>query len=166
MWIGVQSATPSFSPASDWNETAIADLLGFRPTPISTTLTNIETAFEYLSMTRRGPALDADPVMPENLDQIVFAAAEHPEIAGVRIMLQALLNLQGQPAHAPPQVAVAGCNPDLDTARNRDHRASNRSVVDTSASGAFAMICTRARPISTTIAAAGTAGGVDVKLSR
>ena len=118
-------------------------------------------AFEPLGGQRH-----ADPVMPEKLDQIVFAAAEFPEIAGVRIMLQALLNLQGQPAHAPPQVAVAGCNPDLDTARNRDHRASNRSVVDTSASGAFAMICTRARPISTTIAAAGTAGGVDVKLSR
>jgi len=34
---------------------------GFRPTPISTTLAGFDTAFEYLSMTRRGPALDADP---------------------------------------------------------------------------------------------------------
>jgi len=72
--------------------------------------------------------------------------------------LQALLNLQGQPAHAAPHVAVAGCNPDPDTARNRDHRASTRSVVETSASGAFAMIFTRARPISITIAAAGETG--------
>ena len=34
---------------------------GFRPTPISTTLAAFDTAFEYLTMTRRGPALDADP---------------------------------------------------------------------------------------------------------
>ena len=33
----------------------------FRPTLISTTLAAFDTAFEYLSMTRRGPALDADP---------------------------------------------------------------------------------------------------------
>ena len=110
-------------------------------------------AFEPLGVQRH-----ADPVMPEYLDQIAFAAAEYPEITGVRIALQALLNLQGQPAHAAPHVAVAGCNPDPDTARNRDHRASTRSVVETSASGAFAMIFTRARPISITIAAAGETG--------
>jgi len=34
---------------------------GFRPTPISTTLAAFDTVFEYLSMTRLGPALDADP---------------------------------------------------------------------------------------------------------
>ena len=34
---------------------------GSRPTPISTTLAAFDTVFEYLSMTRRGPALDADP---------------------------------------------------------------------------------------------------------
>ena len=38
---------------------------GSRPTPISTTLAAFDAAFEYLSMTRRGPALDADPHRPE-----------------------------------------------------------------------------------------------------
>ena len=60
---------------------------------------------------------------------------------------------------------MTGRNPDPYTARNRDHRASNRNVVDTSASGAFAMTCTRARPISITIAAAGEAGVVDAERS-
>ena len=34
---------------------------GFCSTPISTILAAFDTTFEYLSMTRRGPALDADP---------------------------------------------------------------------------------------------------------
>ena len=63
LWIGVQSGTPPVPPASNWNETAIVDLLRFRPTPISTTL----AAFEDLSMTRRGPALDADPQLKSDL---------------------------------------------------------------------------------------------------
>ena len=34
---------------------------GFRPTPISITIAAFDTVFEYLSITWRGPALDADP---------------------------------------------------------------------------------------------------------
>jgi hypothetical protein len=34
---------------------------GLHPTPNSTTIAAFDTAFEYLCMTRRGPALDADP---------------------------------------------------------------------------------------------------------
>ena len=104
-------------------------------------------------------------IVPQDLDQIATPAAEDIQIARVWIAMETLLHLHRQPVHPAPHIGVAGGDPDPDTARNRDHRASNRSAVDTSASGACAMICTRARPISITIAAAGATGVADAELS-
>src|SRR3954451_23932434 len=60
--------------------------------------------------------------MPEDLCQIATPASEDIEISGVGIPLQALLNLQRQTLHAATHVGVAGCDPDSDATRYRDHR--------------------------------------------
>ena len=60
--------------------------------------------------------------MPEDFRQIAAPASEDIEVAGMRIALQALLNLQRQTLHAAPHVRVARRNPDPNAVRNRDHR--------------------------------------------
>ncbi len=57
----------------------------------------------------------AEPVMPEHLDQIAAAAAEDVKIARMRIASEGLLHLQRQPVHAPAHVGGAGGDPDPHT---------------------------------------------------
>src|SRR6266699_1129386 len=60
--------------------------------------------------------------MPENLDQLAAFAAEHVEIAAVRIALEGFLHQQGQGVHAAAHVGVARRNPHPTPRRNWDHR--------------------------------------------
>jgi hypothetical protein len=48
----------------------------------------------------------AKTVMPENLDQLAVLAAEHVEIAAVRVTLERFLNRQGQRVHAAAHVGM------------------------------------------------------------
>src|ERR1700694_3227790 len=52
-------------------------------------------------------------------------AAENIKIAGMRIALQPLLDLQRQAIHAAPHVGVADCQPHPNSRGNRDHRPDN-----------------------------------------
>jgi len=49
--------------------------------------------------------------MPKNFYQIAAAASKDVEIAGVRITLQRLLHLEGEPIHATAHVGMTGRNP-------------------------------------------------------
>jgi hypothetical protein len=60
----------------------------------------------------------ADPIMPQNLDQIAAAAPEDVKIASVRIALQALLNCKSQALHAAAHVGVARGDPESKTAKD------------------------------------------------
>ena len=59
--------------------------------------------------------------MPENLDQPGLAAAEHVQVAAVRIALQALLDQECQAVHALAHAGDAGRHPDPHARRDGDH---------------------------------------------
>jgi len=71
----------------------------------------------------------------------------------VRVALEALLHLQGQPMHAAPHVGVAARDSDADSAGYGDHAPIERRTAVTSLGGASAAIRTTAPPISTISAA-------------
>src|SRR5438105_12471400 len=96
--------------------------------------------------------------MPENLDQVTAFATENIEIAGMRIALQPLLDLQRQAVHAAPHVGVANRQPHPHPGGNRDHRPD--SALTTAAAnpvGIEAGMRTRALPANW-ISIAGVAG--------
>src|SRR6185437_12075192 len=66
--------------------------------------------------------------MPQDLHQVAALAAEHIQIAGMRIALQGLLHLQRQPVHATAHVRRTGGQPHPHTGRRRYHP---RSAVTT-----------------------------------
>jgi hypothetical protein len=53
----------------------------------------------------------AQPVVPEDLDQLAALAPKDVKIAGMRVALQRLLDAQGQRVHAAAHVRVTGCDP-------------------------------------------------------
>src|SRR3954470_21992437 len=69
----------------------------------------------------------ADPVMPDDFNQIASGAAKNVQIAGVRVAAERLLHLQRQPVHAFPHVGPADRQPHPYTRGNRDHRRSSTS---------------------------------------
>ena len=87
---------------------------------------------------------------PENLYQRTVAPPENVQIAGVRVALQRLLNLQGQAPHSAPHVGMAGRNPYPNPGRKRDHRAASALMIaDAKSWGAVAAMRTRmSRPSS------------------
>src|SRR6266851_8762299 len=89
--------------------------------------------------------------MPENLDQVAAPAAEHIEIAGMRVALQTLLHLDRQAVHAAPHVGVPDRQPHPHTGRNRDHRRDSAlTTAAASAAGVEAGIRTRVLPANST----------------
>src|SRR5579862_5739884 len=64
----------------------------------------------------------AQPIVPENFDELAALSAEHVEIAAVRITLEGFLHQQSQRVHAATHVSVAGRDPHTYPGRNRDHR--------------------------------------------
>src|SRR3954447_20214890 len=69
----------------------------------------------------------ANPVMPDDLDQVASGAAKNVQIAGVRVAAECLLHLQGQPVHALPHVGPTARQPDPYARGDWDHRRSRTS---------------------------------------
>src|SRR5690349_11441817 len=70
----------------------------------------------------------AQTIMPKNLQQVAALAAEHVEIAGMRIPMQCLLNLQGEAVHATPHVRRTRRQPDPHTRRWCNHPRSTATT--------------------------------------
>src|ERR1700675_1021041 len=66
----------------------------------------------------------ADPVMPNNLNQVAPDTSKNVQIAGMRVPAERLLDLQRQSVHATAHVGATDRQPDPNTRRNRDHRRS------------------------------------------
>src|SRR6266403_2135412 len=96
--------------------------------------------------------------MPKNFDQMTAFAAKNIKIAGMRIALQPLLDLQRQAVHAAPHVGVADRQPHPHPRGYRDHRPD--SALTTAAAnpvGIEAGMRKRALPANS-ISIAGAAG--------
>lgn len=61
--------------------------------------------------------------MPQDLAQRSASPSQDVQIAGMDVLVQGVLNLQGQRPHSPPHVRVPQREPHSHTARDRDHRA-------------------------------------------
>jgi hypothetical protein len=59
--------------------------------------------------------------MPKDLQQVAAFATENVKIAGVRIAVETLLNLQSQAVHATAHVGHTSRQPDTHPGRRRDH---------------------------------------------
>src|SRR5688572_4693553 len=91
-----------------------------------------------------GVEREAEPVVPENLDQITSAATKGKDIARVRVATEVLLHLQRQAVHAAAHVGHARRQPHPHPRRHRDHaRASTASTRTSAASSTSAPANTR-----------------------
>src|SRR5260364_132425 len=95
-------------------------------------------------------------VVPQHLDQAAAAAAEHKQMAAMRIALQGLLDQQRQTVEALAHVGMAGRQPNLGAGGDRDgHREPARSAaiiaVTVAASAAPLIRILVSVPISTSI---------------
>ncbi len=66
---------------------------------------------EASSLQALGIERGAQPVVPEDLDQLAALAPEDVKVAGMRVALQRLLDAQGQRVHAAAHVRVTGRDP-------------------------------------------------------
>src|SRR5450759_806467 len=98
-----------------------------------------------------GVKRQSDPIMPQDLGQIAATTAEYEEIAAVGIALETLLNLQGQPLHAPSHVGVARRDPDPTARWNRDHRRSRTCSTRARAAASTLVSTMTRRSLPTTI---------------
>src|SRR5712691_7124510 len=73
--------------------------------------------------------------MPENLDQVTSFPPKNVQIAGMRVALQYLLNLNRQAVHAAPHVGVPDRQPHPHPGRYRDHRRDNALTMAAANSG-------------------------------
>ena len=88
--------------------------------------------------------------------------AKNVKIAGMRITLQLLLNLQRQPIHALAHIGAADRQPHPHPTRNWDHRRANASTTAAAKAGdTKAGIRTRALPANS-ISIAGIGGGAAI----
>ncbi len=98
--------------------------------------------------------------MPKDLHQIAAPTPEHVEVAGMRITLQRLLNLQGQAVHAAAHIRVAVGQPYPHAARRDDHRRTaliTRRSVASPTSAPTRMQVPSGKVISTRAVSAGAA---------
>ena len=61
--------------------------------------------------------------MPQDLAQRSASPPEDIQIAGMDVLVQRLLDLQGQRAHSPAHIRMPQRKPHPHAARDRDHRA-------------------------------------------
>ncbi len=71
--------------------------------------------------------------MPQNLDEIAAASAEHVEVPRVGVAAKTFLNLKRQRVHASAHVRHPGRQPYPHAGRNRDHRRSTTASTRASA---------------------------------
>ncbi|KAF2174632.1 hypothetical protein K469DRAFT_686407 [Zopfia rhizophila CBS 207.26] len=76
---------------------------------------------ESASFQSLGVERHAEPIMPDDFNQVAATAPKNVEITGMRIAPERLLCLQRQAIHAAPHVGMAHRQPDPDTGGNRDH---------------------------------------------
>src|SRR6516164_9390006 len=107
----------------------------------------------------------AETVMPENLDQIASPPAEYEQIAGMRVALQSLLDLQSQPIHPAPHIGMPGRDPNPHTGGNRNHRTRALTTAAANSGGVNAAMCNRALPANS-ISIAGVGPSVARSLLR
>lgn len=112
---------------------------------------------KFAALKAFGKKRHAHPVMPQNLAQRSAASPKDVQIPGMHIMVQAMLNLQGQRPHAFAHVGMAHRYPYPGARGDRDHRRSDRSTAAASVGDAVADIRTTARSNSTTTAHPGGA---------
>src|SRR6266850_2110338 len=111
------------------------------------------TALQPLGVKRH-----ADPVMPDDLEQVTSGASKDIKIARMRVAAQRLLHLQRQPVHAFAHVGPTDRQPHPNPARSRDHRRASTSTTAAAKAGdTEAGILTQALPTNS-ISIAGTAG--------
>jgi len=77
----------------------------------------------------------ADPVVPDDLEQVPSGAPEDVKIARMRVAAQPLLHLKRQPVHALAHVGPADCQPHPNPARNRDHRRASAATTAAAKAG-------------------------------
>jgi hypothetical protein len=78
---------------------------------ISARTKNLRRANEASSLQALGVQRGAQPIVPEDLDQLAALAPEDVKVAGMRVALQRLLDAQGQRVHAAAHVRVTGRDP-------------------------------------------------------
>src|SRR5712671_2483643 len=100
--------------------------------------------------------------MPQDLGQIAAATAEYEEIATMGIALETLLNLQGQPLHAPSHVRMARRDPDPTAQGNRDHRRSRTCSTRARAVASTLVSTMTRRSLPTTITIRPLAGAASI----
>jgi hypothetical protein len=83
--------------------------------------------YETAALQPLGVQRHANPVVPDNFNQVAPGTSENIKIACVRVSAKRLLNLQRQPVHAPPHVRPADRQPHSNRGGNRDHRRSRTS---------------------------------------
>ena len=105
---------------------------------------SLSDAIDSLSIERH-----AEPVAPDNLDQIAAATTEDIKIASMRAPSKRLLNLQSQALHPATHIRHADRQPDADVARNRDHETPNAfTIAAASIGGVVGAIRSRTLPAS------------------
>ena len=67
----------------------------------------------------------ADPIVPEDLDQVALAAPEAEDLTTMRVAAEPLLDLQRQTVHPAAHVRHPARDPHPRTRRKRDHHGSN-----------------------------------------
>ena len=93
----------------------------------------------------------ADPVVPDNFNQVTSGPSENVKISSVRVTAERFLNLQRQAVHTLPHVGAADRQPYSNPRGNRDHRrASALTTAAANSAGTDAGIRTRTLPASST----------------
>lgn len=93
----------------------------------------------------------ADPVMPDQLDQVAPAPAKAEDLACMRIAPEPLLHRQRQRVHAAPHVGDPARDPDAHPRREGDHRSSRTGRSRARTSGSTPEGTRSRRPFPSTI---------------
>ena len=95
----------------------------------------------------RGEQTGPVAVMPDDLQKVTSTSAKDEQMAGMRILLQRLLDEEGQGRKTLPHIGMAGRKPDPHARRNRDHpRPSSATIIRTSAAGSTSVLTRTVRP--------------------
>src|SRR5439155_15195416 len=89
-------------------------------------------------------------IVPQNLDQPAAPAAEHKQMAIVRIELERLLHQHRQAIEPLAHVGVTARKPNLHPTRDRDHCPSSASASTTARAGVTPSGRRRSRPLRST----------------
>jgi hypothetical protein len=95
-----------------------------------------------------------DPIMPEQLHKITFAAPEAEDFAAMRVTAKPLLHRQRKSGHAPAHIRHSARDPKLRASRKRDHDGSSACTRRVSATGSIIAATERRLPFRSVISEA------------